>query len=69
MSLIIFMETNEGLILAGDSRLSSKVDPDWHTDDAEKIFECKNKVGIAYHGDADIKGEPITPVTLIFSYS
>lgn len=62
MSLIIFLETNTGLILAGDSRLSKKADPDWHRDDAEKIFDCKNKVGIAYHGDADINGEPMDKI-------
>lgn len=59
MSLIMFMETDEGLILAGDSRLSRKTDPNWHRDDAEKVFACINKVGIAYHGEADINGEPM----------
>ena len=62
MSLIIFMETNAGLVLAGDSRLSRKVDPNWHRDDAEKIFDCKNKVGIAYHGEADVNGEPMDKI-------
>lgn len=62
MSLIIFMETDEGLILAGDSRLSRKTDPDWHRDDSDKIFNCKNKVGIAYHGEADINGEPMEKI-------
>ncbi len=62
MSLIIFMETNTGLVLAGDSRLSRKVDSNWHRDDAEKIFNCKSKVGIAYHGEADINGEPMDKI-------
>ena len=62
MSLILFMETDEGLILSGDSRLSSKIDPNWHEDTAEKVFKCNERVGIAYHGDADIKGEPIEKI-------
>lgn len=56
------METDKGLLLAGDSRLSRKNDPSWHKDNAEKVFECKNKVGIAYHGDADINGEPMSDI-------
>lgn len=66
MSLIVFMETDIGLILAGDSRLSRKTDPNWHRDDAEKIFDCKGKVGIAYHGDADIDGEPMDAIIMSF---
>lgn len=66
MSLIIFMETNDGLILAGDSRLSRKNDPNWHRDDAEKIFKCKNKAGIAYHGEANINGEPMDEIIKAF---
>ena len=62
MSLITFMETNTGLVLAGDSRLSRRVDPTWHRDDAEKVFDCKNKVGIAYHDEADINGEPMDKI-------
>lgn len=62
MSLILFMETDEGLILSGDSRLSSKIDPNWHEDTTEKVFKCNERVGIAYHGDADIKGEPIEKI-------
>ena len=58
----MFMETNTGLVLAGDSRLSRKVDPNWHRDDAEKVFDCKNKAGIAYHGEADINGEPMDKI-------
>ncbi len=62
MSLIMFVETNAGLVLAGDSRLSRKLDANWHRDDVEKVFECKNKVGIAYHGEADINGEPMEKI-------
>lgn len=56
------METNEGLLLVGDSRLSKINNPSWHKDDTEKVFEYKNKIGIAYHGDADINGEPISDI-------
>lgn len=62
MSLIMFVETNAGLVLAGDSRLSRKLDANWHRDDVEKVFDCKNKVGIAYHGEADINGEPMEKI-------
>lgn len=62
MSLILFMETNEGLILAGDSRLSSIVDSNCHEDNTQKIFECNNKIGIAFHNVADINGEPIEKI-------
>lgn len=66
MSLIIFMETNEGMLIAADSRLSRKTDPNWHRDDAYKLFECGNRIGIAYHGDADINGEPMDRIIMKF---
>lgn len=59
MSLIMFMETNTGLVISGDSRLSRKDNIHWHRDDAEKVFNCKDIAGIAYHGEANIDGVPM----------
>lgn len=66
MSLILFMETDEGLILTGDSRVSSENDENWHKDDAYKVFECSGRIGIAYHGAADIRGETIEKIIVRF---
>lgn len=66
MSLILFIETTDGLLLAGDSRLSSDANPSWHKDTAYKIFECNRKYGIAYHGVADINGVPMDEIINCF---
>ena len=62
MSLILLMETDEGLLLAGDSRLTRENDTNWHRDDCYKVFECNDRIGIAFHGTADIKGVPIEQI-------
>lgn len=62
MSLILFMETDKGLLLAGDSRLTRENDNSWHRDDCYKVFECNGRIGIAFHGTADIKGLPIEQI-------
>ena len=62
MSLILFMETNEGLIITGDSRLSRTDDSNWHNDNAQKIFEFNKEIVIAYHDQADINGKSIEEI-------
>lgn len=70
MSLIVTLYVPEGLILAGDSRLTLS----WRTktdageqlhsvsasDSNTKIFNIKNKFGLGTFGVADIKGIPIS---------
>lgn len=70
MSLIVSLYVPEGLVLAGDSRLTLK----WKTKSNEneqvhsiaasdtntKIFTIKNKFGLGTFGQADIKGIPIS---------
>ena len=70
MSLIVTLYVPEGLILAGDSRLtlrwSTKTDKgeQFHSvsasDSNMKIFSIKNKFGLGTFGAADIKGIPIS---------
>ncbi|HUV00243.1 MAG TPA: hypothetical protein VMW32_04700, partial [Bacteroidales bacterium] len=70
MSLIITLYVPEGLVIAGDSRLSLS----WKTpitngehlhtvtasDSNTKIFTIKNKFGLGDFGAADINGVPIS---------
>jgi 20S proteasome alpha/beta subunit len=70
MSLIVTLYVPEGLVIAGDSRLtlswSTKTDKSeqLHTvsasDTNTKIFSIKNKFGLVTFGAADIKGIPIS---------
>jgi len=71
MSLIVTTYVPEGIIIAGDSRLTIN----WHetdptsqannhysitaTDSNRKVFRIKDKFGLATFGAADIKGIPI----------
>lgn len=66
MSLIVFMETEKGLLLAGDSRFSIDKDPFWHKDTAYKILDFYGKYGIAFVGDGEIDGELIHTVVYDF---
>lgn len=72
MSLIVTTYVPEGIIIAGDSRLTinwSEVDPETKgnnhysitsTDSNRKVFQIKDKFGLATFGAADIKGIPIS---------
>ena len=72
MSLIVTTYVPEGIIIAGDSRLTinwSEVDPETNgnnhysitsTDSNRKVFQIKDKFGLATFGAADIKGIPIS---------
>ena len=72
MSLIVTTYVPEGIIIAGDSRLTinwSEVDPETKgnnhysitsTDSNRKVFQIKEKFGLATFGAADIKGIPIS---------
>lgn len=72
MSLIVTTYVPEGIIIAGDSRLTinwSEPDPDskgnnhysiTSTDSNRKVFQIKDKFGLATFGAADIKGIPIS---------
>lgn len=63
MSLIVYLETaEEELLLAGDSRLSYENDPNRYEDNIFKVFEYDGRVGIAFHGDADICGVSIESI-------
>ena len=66
MSLIVFMETEKGLLLAGDSRISIDKDPFWHKDTAYKILDFYGKYGIAFVGDGEIEGELMHTVVCDF---
>ena len=66
MSLIVFMETEKGLLLAGDSRFSIDKDPFWHKDTAYKIVDFYGKYGIALVGDGEIEGELMHTVVCDF---
>jgi hypothetical protein len=71
MSLIVTTYVPEGIIIAGDSRLTinwHETDPDTKaqnhysitsTDSNRKVFQIKEKFGLATFGAADIKGIPI----------
>lgn len=72
MSFIITVYTNEGIIMASDSRTTYSTavqlpDGSLHTmlgvqvsDSVYKTFLCKNNVGISTCGEASINGKPIT---------
>lgn len=72
MSLIVTTYVPEGIIIAGDSRLTinwSEPDPDTKenhhysitsTDSNRKVFHIKDRFGLATFGAADIKGIPIS---------
>ena len=72
MSFIISVYTNEGIIMASDSRTtytSTTSNPDGSierlvgvqtTDTTYKTFLCQGKIGISTCGTADINGVPIT---------
>ena len=72
MSFILSVYTNEGIIMASDSRTTytSTIDnPDGTverlvgvqtTDTTYKTFLCQNRIGISTCGTADINGVPIT---------
>ena len=72
MSLSVTTYVPEGIIIAGDSRLTinwSEPDPDTQgnnhysitsTDSNRKVFQIKDKFGLATFGAADIKGIPIS---------
>lgn len=63
MSLIVYLETAEGeLLLAGDSRLSYENDPYRHEDNTFKIFDYDGRIGLAFHGAADIRGIPMEKI-------
>ena len=71
MSLIVTTYVPEGIIIAGDSRLTinwNEEDPETKinnhysitsTDSNRKVFQIKDKFGLATFGAADIKGIPI----------
>lgn len=69
MSLIVSLYVPEGLVVAGDSRLTLSWTNKINTvdqlhmvsasDSNTKVFNLKNKFGIATFGAADIKGIPI----------
>lgn len=71
MSLIVTTYVPEGIIIAGDSRLTinwHETDPETSnqnhysitaTDSNRKVFQIKDKFGLATFGAADIKGIPI----------
>lgn len=71
MSFIITVYTNEGIIMASDSRTTytrtitlpdGKIERHFGvqtTDSTYKTFICNNRIGISTCGDADIKGKPI----------
>ena len=71
MSLIVTTYVPEGIIIAGDSRLTinwHETDPETKannhyaitaTDSNRKVFQIKEKFGLATFGAADIKGIPI----------
>lgn len=69
MSLIVSLYVPEGLVMAGDSRLTlswthkTPTGDQLHSvpasDSNTKVFNIKNKFGIATFGAADIKGVPI----------
>lgn len=71
MSLIVTTYVPEGIILAGDSRLTinwNEVDAETQvnhhysitsTDSNRKVFQIKDRFGLATFGAADIKGIPI----------
>ena len=67
MSLIICVHVEEGIVLAGDSRISYNKEFDnikqigvHATNTTNKIFKCPNNAGIATCGGAAINGKPIT---------
>jgi len=72
MSLIVTTYVPEGIIIAGDSRLTINwTEPDAEnngnnhysitsTDSNRKVFQIKDKFGLATFGAADIKGIPIS---------
>ena len=72
MSLLIATYVPEGIILAGDSRLTlnwTEKDPSSYTeknfsitatDTNTKVFVIKNKFGLGTYGAADVKGIPIS---------
>ena len=62
MSLVLLLQHSSGVILAGDSRLSYKNEPNRHTDNTYKVFCYDNRVGVAYHHDADVEGVSIDTI-------
>ena len=67
MSLIICVHVEEGIVLAGDSRVSYNKEFDnikqigiHASNTTNKIFKCPNNAGIATCGGAAIDGKPIT---------
>jgi 20S proteasome alpha/beta subunit len=70
MSLIITLYAPEGIVIAGDSRLTlswkTKINEIEHlhsisaSDSNAKIFSIKDKFGLGTYGAADIKGIPIS---------
>jgi hypothetical protein len=70
MSLVITTYVSEGIILAGDSRLTLNWNQEINgkqtqfsitaSDSNRKIFAIKDKFGLGTFGDADIKGIPIS---------
>ncbi len=49
------METDKGLLIAGDSRLThTNFTPYKYTDNTDKVFICDSRIAIAFHGTANI---------------
>ena len=64
MSLIVTVCTNEGMVMASDSRttynnLVTGERGVYYSDTSYKTFLCGDKIGISCCGDADVDGKPI----------
>ncbi len=68
MSLIVIMETDKGLLVAGDSRLTyTNFTPYRYTDNTDKVFICDSRMAIAFHGDANISNYSIENILKDFT--
>ena len=68
MSLIVIMETDKGLLVAGDSRLTyTNFTPYRYTDNTDKVFICDSRMAIAFHGDANISNYSIENILKDFN--
>lgn len=66
MSLILFFETQEGVLLSGDSRLTYP-QTGKYVDKTYKVFCYDNRIGIAFHDSADIDGKPMDQILQEFA--